>query len=109
MLVVETLYAPSGTSPVGGGYYRVVDTGIRCVRAPCYSYRAMRVNGSTRTRVSGLDVDDVRLTTTQRARADAALRTHDGLYARGQFVSGADGGRVFRALRLYLRVPRSRA
>jgi hypothetical protein len=108
-LVVMGIYAPAGGVKISGGYYRVRDTGIRCVRAPCFSYRATQVNGSTGTRVSGVHVAAARATATQLARARAALRTNDGLYARGGFSTGLDGGRVFHATRLYLRARLPRA
>jgi hypothetical protein len=108
-LVVAAIYAPSGRAKVSGGYYRLRDTGIRCVRAPCFSYRATQVNGSTGTRKSGVDVAASNATATQLARANAALRTKDGLYARGAFSTGLDGGRVFHARRLFLRAPLPRA
>lgn len=108
-LVVTAVYDPAGSVPVAGGYYRVVDSGIRCVRAPCFSYRARQVNGSTRSTLSGVDVAAARATARQLTRAHAALRTKDGLYARGGFSSGLDGGRVFHARRLFLRAPLPRA
>jgi hypothetical protein len=107
--VASAVYAPAGRADVGGGYYRVTDTGIRCVRAPCFSLRATQVNGSTRTTLSGVDLSAARATPAEVARADAALRTKNGLFARGRFVPSADGGRVFRALRLFLRAPQPRA
>jgi hypothetical protein len=109
VLAVATVFAPAGTAPVSGGYYRVVDRGIRCVRAPCFSYRATQVNGSTRTTMSGVNLQAAHATPTEVARAEAALHTKNGLFARGRFASTPDGGRVFRALRLYLRVRQPRA
>jgi hypothetical protein len=108
-LVVAAIYEPSGRAKVSGGYYRVRDTGIRCVRAPCFSYRATQVNGSTRTTLSGVDIAAAKVTAKQLARANAALRTSEGLYAHGRFSSGLDGSRTFHALRLYLRLPLPRA
>jgi hypothetical protein len=108
-LVVTAVRVPAGSAVAAGGYYRVVDTGIRCVRAPCFSYRASQVNGSTGTRVSGVDVAAAKATAKESARANAALWTQDGLYARGDFSSGLDGGRVFHARRLFLRAPLPRA
>jgi Domain of unknown function (DUF6748) len=108
-LVVAAVYVPAGATSVSGGYYRVTDTGIRCIRAPCFSYRAMQVNGSTRTTVSSLDLGASGATAAEAGRAQAALRTKNGLYARGRFARAPDGGRVFRALRLYLRAPLPRA
>ena len=108
-LVVRAVYAAAGTSEVGGGYYRVFDTGIVCVRAPCFSFRAQAVNGSSRVTTSGVDLEASGATKAEIARARTALCTKDGLYARGRFASTADGGRMFRALRLYLRAPLPRA
>ena len=47
-LLASAVYAPAGATAARGGYYRVRDTGIRCVRAPCFSYGVTQVNGSTR-------------------------------------------------------------
>jgi hypothetical protein len=109
VLVVDVIYAPAGTAAVSGGYYRVVDTGIRCVRAPCFSLRATQVNGSTRTLLSGVDLEAAGASASETTRARAALSTKSGLLARGRFSRSADGGRVFRATRLYLRAPQPRA
>jgi hypothetical protein len=107
--VVSAQYAAAGTATPGGGWYRVFDTGIVCVRAPCFSYRAQSVNASTKITISGVALDASGATASQIERAAAALRTKDGLYARGRFASTPDGGRAFRALRLYLRAPLPRA
>jgi hypothetical protein len=108
-LRVYAVYAPAGTAAVSGGYYRVIDNGIRCIRAPCFSYRAGQVNGSTRITISEIDFEASGAPAGAIERAQAALRTKDGLYARGRFALTPDGGRVFRALRLYLRAPQPRA
>lgn len=104
-LVVTAVYAPAGDAAVSGGYYRVVDNGIRCVRAPCFSYRVTPVNGSTRIAVSSVDLGASGVGAKDVARAQAGLRSKNGLYARGRFARTPDGGTVFRALRLYLRAP----
>jgi hypothetical protein len=104
-LRVWAVYAPAGTAAVGGGYYRVVDTGIRCIRAPCFTYRAGSVNALVPVMTSEVDLEASGATTAEIDRAYAALRTKDGLYARGRFAPTPEGGRVFRALRLYLRAP----
>ena len=108
-LVATAVFAPAGQAAVAGGYYRVTDTGIRCVRAPCFSWRATQVNGSTKAPVSGVDLEAANATSSEVARARAALPTKNGLLARGRFVTSADGGRVFKPLRLYLRAPQPRA
>jgi len=108
-LDVVAVFAPAGAAPMSGGYYRVVDTGIRCVRAPCFSLRVTQVNGSTRTTVSSLDLRASGASSTEIARAERAVATKAGLLARGRFVRTADGGRMLRALRLFLRAPQPRA
>jgi uncharacterized protein DUF6748 len=109
VLEATALYETAGTASVSGGYYRVLDTGVRCVRAPCFSFRAGQVNGSTGVTTSGVDVAASGASPFEIERAQRALRTRDGLLARGRFASTDDGGRVFRALRLYLRAPLPRA
>ncbi len=109
ILLVEGVYAPAGNAPVSGGYYRVVDTGVRCIRAPCFSYRATQVNGSTRTVMSDVDLRASGATRSEIARATAALHTSNGLFARGRFATTPDGGRLFRATQLYLRATPPRA
>ncbi len=94
ILRVEGVYAPAGNAPVSGGYYRVVDTGVRCIRAPCFSYRATQVNGSTRTVMSDVDLRASGATSSEIARAAAALHTSNGLFARGRFATTLDGGRA---------------
>ncbi len=108
-LVVSAVYAPLGEAATGGGFYRITDTGIRCVRAPCFSYRVTQVNGATRTTVSSLDLEAAGVTPKAVARALAAVETKNGLYARGRFALTPDGGREFRASRLYLRETPPRA
>jgi uncharacterized protein DUF6748 len=105
LLQVRAVYAQSGTASASGGYYRVADNGIRCIRAPCFSYRVAQVNGSSRVLASQVDLEASGATSSEIDRAQVALRTKDGLYAQGTLAPTADGGRVFRALRFYLRAP----
>jgi hypothetical protein len=108
-LVVVAVYPPAGRATPSGGFYRVFDNGVRCVRAPCFSTTATPVNGSTRTTVSDVDLAATGATAAEILRASATVATKTGLYARGRFARTPDGGRVFRALRLYLRAPLPRA
>jgi hypothetical protein len=108
-LVAGAAYAPAGTAVAGGGWYRVVDNGIRCVRAPCFSYTAHSVNARTRIRVSDLDLQASQAAASEIARALRAVSSTNGLYARGRFARTPEGGTVFRGLRLYLRAPLPRA
>jgi hypothetical protein len=104
-LVAGAAYAPAGTAVAGGGWYRVVDNGIRCVRAPCFSYTAHSVNARTRIRVSDLDLQASQAAASEIARALRAVSSTNGLYARGRFARTPEGGTVFRGLGLYLRAP----
>ncbi len=108
-LVLSAVYSATGDAAASGGFYRVFDTGIVCIRAPCFSYRVTQVNGRSRITASSVDLEASGAAPSEVERAQAALRTKDGLYARGRFASTADGGRMFRALRLYLRAPLPRA
>jgi hypothetical protein len=108
-LEASAVYAPAGRATGTGGYYRVTDRGIRCVRAPCFSLRATRLNGVARTALSGIDLRAAGAPAAEVARAEAALRTKNGLLARGRFVKTSDGGRVFRASRLFVRARQPRA
>ncbi len=108
-LLLAALYTPAGGATASGGYFRVVDLGIRCIRAPCFSYRAIRVNGSMGTDVSSVDLGASGATPAEIARAQAAVATKNGLYARGRFAGTDDGGTMFRASRLYLTAPLPRA
>ena len=108
-LRVSALYAPAGRTAASGGFYRVVDNGIRCVRAPCFSYTVSTVNASTRGPVSSVDLAASGANGAEIARARRALSTKNGLYARGRYARTSDGGTTFRALHLYLRAPLPRA
>jgi hypothetical protein len=102
VLVVADVRAPAGKG-TGGRYYRVRDLGIRCVRAPCFSLRAARLNRTSRTLVSSLDlVSTARPSATELALAEAALTTRGGLWLLGSVTKTSDGGRVLVASRFYL-------
>ena len=101
-LVVAAVRAPVGQKATGS-VYRVKDLGIRCVRAPCFSFRAGKLNTLFRTTLSSLNLRPAFLTAEDRARTEAALETTNGLFASGRVVRTADGGRELRVWRVYLR------
>jgi hypothetical protein len=107
-LVVGTIRVPAGPG-ARGVYFRVRDLGIRCVRAPCYSLRTVRLNTWTRGAVSGLDLGSARLDRAQRERAQRELTSASGLLLLGTVERRADGSRVLRASRVYLEAPQPRA
>ena len=86
-LRVYAVYAPAGTAAVSGGYYRVVDNGIRCIRAPCFSYRA----GSGQRIVAGHDLRGS--TSRRRARRQARSSGHRRRYERRTASTRAAGSR----------------
>lgn len=106
VLVVAGVFSPAGTTAVGGSFFRLVDTGIRCIRAPCFSFRAAQLNQSVRTTLSGIDLGSARAAPEEVVRAETALHKKTGLLAQGRIVPATDGGRVFRATRLFLRSER---
>lgn len=107
VLVVAAVWESAGQE-IAGSVYRVKDLGVRCIRAPCFSLRAARLDTSLRTTLSDLDLRLALLTADERARAETALTTTNGLFASGRIVQTPDGGRVLRASRVYLRVARPR-
>ncbi len=102
LLVVADVRAPAGSEP-SGPFFRVRDLGIRCVRAPCFSLRAARVNKPSRVTLSGIDLRPAELSERDESRAEAALATVSGLFVSGQVVPTADGGRTLRVSRVYLK------
>lgn len=103
VLIVMESWDPATREPATGGYFRIRDTGVRCVRAPCFSLRVWRVNSAYRVTVSELDLGPVGVDPATRRRAEAALTTPAGLLAAGRVSRTRVGGRVFEASQLFLR------
>jgi hypothetical protein len=104
-LAAVASWAPVGRAPATGDFFRLRDTGIRCVRAPCFSIRVGRVNAGAHTSlVSSLDLGPAR-TGPARQKADDALEGADGLLVAGVVEATANGGRLFRASQVYLKAP----
>ena len=88
-----------------GSFFRLRDIGVRCIRAPCFSIRASRLNGPGTAMLSGLDLGSAK-----QSGEEATLALYGvGLFAAGGIVSTSEGGRVFRASRIYIRAKRPRA
>lgn len=83
--------------------YRVRDTGIRCVRAPCFFMRAWRLSTSYTVTVSELDLGAAGLTSEQQRRAETAVESKTGLFLAGRVERASDGGRRLAAVRVYLK------
>lgn len=100
VLVVARTFVPVGDPASSGRYFRVVDRGIRCVRAPCFSLQTSLLNGDERRTLSGIGLGAVPVP--ERSRVEAALGSKSGVLTRGRIVRSADGGRVLRPTRFYL-------
>ncbi len=105
-LVAARVWVSGAAGPVAGTVYRVVNTGLRCIRAPCFSLRATTVNGTRSLTLSSLDLSG------SGATPATIVRAH-GLLARGGvLVTGtlrslasarvAGNGRTLAAARLWL-------
>jgi hypothetical protein len=79
------------------------DNGIRCIRAPCFSGTAQRLNTSVSRTFSELDLDGAGASDEQLALATEAFSQRE-LVATGRFVPTRGGGLRFRASQLYLPV-----
>jgi len=111
-LVVADVWAPVGGG-AKGDYFRARDLGVRCVRAPCFSIRTTRVNGTSRITVSSLDLLSATAssqpTRGELARAQAALTSTDGLFVLGRIIRTGEAGSILQASRIYLRAAKRRA
>jgi hypothetical protein len=105
VLIATKVRNPEGAA-ASGSYYRLREAGIRCVREPCFSIRAFRLNTSSTALLSGVDLEPAGLELDD----DIAIAlAGDGLFAAGRLVSTNDGGRVLRATRVYLTRAKPRA
>jgi hypothetical protein len=103
ILSVTDVWTPVEPLKVTGDFFRLRDTGVRCVRPPCFSIRVGRLNAGAHTiLVSALDLGPARSGPARR-RAESALASADGLLAGGRITATADGGRLFRASQVYLK------
>jgi hypothetical protein len=73
-LLARSAWLPAGSGDAHGTVYRLVDTGIRCIRAPCFSLRATVVNGTPSVKLSEVDLDAAGVPGAARRRARALLR-----------------------------------
>ncbi|CAN5196840.1 hypothetical protein BH09ACT13_BH09ACT13_09390 [soil metagenome] len=106
---VDEAWQSVGQTPPTGDFFRLRDTGIRCIRAPCFSTRVGRIHTSSHTTtVSGVDLGSADADPKTLNRADAALRTPEVLLASGRIAPTTDGGRVFRASQIYLKLAKPR-
>ena len=105
-LVAARVWLSVGAQQEAGTIYRVIDTGLRCIRAPCFSLRATVVNGTRSVTLSALDLAGSGATPATISRAHALL-ARGGVLVSGtvRTLAGtriADPGRAFAATRLWL-------
>jgi len=103
LLVVARVFEPAGKAKPTGRYFRLVDTGIRCVREPCFSMRASLLNSSTSTLISGVVLSTLGHQRNLEERVLAELGARNGVLVRGRVVVNPIGGRELHASRFYLR------
>jgi hypothetical protein len=107
-IIVSDVRVPVG-SFTKGTYYRVRDVGVRCVRAPCFSYRATVLNGTWRVAISTLDLAPTHAAPRELSKAEAALARKDGLFVLGRVTTTSVRGRALHVSRFYLRARSPRA
>jgi hypothetical protein len=101
-LVAARVWLAAGSGAGTGPVYRVVDTGVRCVRAPCFSLRATVVNTTRSLTLSDLDLAGTDAPPAAIARARSAL-AHAGVFVAGTVRSrGNSSGRSLAATQVWL-------
>ncbi|MBA2641990.1 MAG: hypothetical protein H0U82_03550 [Actinobacteria bacterium] len=101
-LVVADVRAPIGRG-TKGTYFKVRDLGIRCIRAPCFSLGAAKLNRPVKVTVSSLDLTLATRLPKEWKRAEKEL-TAAGLFLLGRVVKTSDAGWILQASRIYLPV-----
>lgn len=105
-LVVDRLWLQAAEAAPPAPVYRVVDLGIRCIAAPCFTYRASRLETARRVMLSDLDLTGLDLPPQTRDRALRQL-TLGGLIVSGivrdvPHAGPAGDGRVLTARQAWL-------
>lgn len=90
-LVATRVWLAAGGSNEVGTVYLVVDTGLRCIRAPCFSLRATVVNGARLLTLSSLDLANTGASAAAIARAQGAL-ARGGVLASGTIRAATKPG-----------------
>ncbi len=106
--VTEAWRGASGIKP-GSDFFRTADNGIRCVRAPCPSFTAFKLNDTDSHNLIRVDTSGVAASPADQAAASAALSTKQGILAAGSIalpkcLPGSNCGPFFTAEEFYLRV-----
>jgi hypothetical protein len=103
LLRVSAAWRAATDTPAQGAFYLLQDSGIRCVRAPCFSWTAYILNTARSRAYSDNDLTAVGASEKQLELAQLAL-AEQGLVATGRFTSPGTGGVSFQATQFYLPV-----
>jgi len=101
-LAAAEIWAPAGVRRAKGDFFRVSDTGLRCIRFPCPTFRVERLNGARSFTATSIDLLYAQPTESEAQRAERALSTTRGLLVLGSIVHTSEAGRIMQATRLYL-------
>lgn len=104
ILRVTEAWRPAGEGEVEGSFFHVRDAGIRCVKAPCPSIRAVLLNEATELSVAEVDLERAKASPAELERAADALANDGILVAGAPDPASAPSAGVLLAARLYLRV-----
>lgn len=105
-LVASRVWVTTAPGSYTETVYRIVNTGILCVRAPCYSLRATAANSTGSSMLSGLDLTATGAAAARIRRALAAPGA-GGVLASGTIRAESkpgtpDAGRTFVAVQVWL-------
>lgn len=91
-------------SAATGSFYRAKDNGIRCIKAPCPSTSADKLNTNAVRNVSDIDLSSTATPATQKqidAAMDDVMTSADGLLVAGTIAATKDGGNRLTASEFY--------
>lgn len=101
----EAWVGQTGSQP-SGSFYRAKDNGIRCIKAPCPSVSARKLDTSASRRLTDVDLSATATPATQQ-QIDAAMQdvfaSPDGLIVAGPITTMKNGGHALVASEFYRR------
>lgn len=107
LIAAEVWLAATDARP-SGSFFRVQDTGLVCVAAPCLSFQESKLNTFAESAIAGVDLSLVDAEPQQLTEAEEALRSEDGILVAGSHsvVDGPAGeATALVASQFYLPVP----
>jgi hypothetical protein len=92
------------TSDATGSFYRVKDNGIRCIKAPCNSIGASKLNTNAVRTLSDLDLASTGATQKQiDAAMDDLFSSGDGILVAGAIATTKNGGHALVASEFFIK------